>query len=260
MPAPISADYDKLTHALEGEFHTGRTVRLLYATDASEYQELPAAVALPRSEADVRQLLAFAREHGIGLIPRAAGTSLAGQVVGSGIVVDLGRHLDRILAIDPVRRRARVQPGVIRNELNLALQPHGLLFGPETSTANRAMCRVCSQFLAPSSIPGRICAWISIMVSTTFSSPNRSSMAIWAILHGNLGHWGVALWHPAPKDCGAPQRSCLSAFVEAPRTIFCQNTIRFCLEMTFPGNLSLPVILLGAFEGRHASQIERYTD
>ncbi len=113
MPAPISADYDKLTHALEGEFHTGRTVRLLYATDASEYQELPAAVALPRSEADVRQLLAFAREHGIGLIPRAAGTSLAGQVVGSGIVVDLGRHLDRILAIDPVRRRARVQPGVI---------------------------------------------------------------------------------------------------------------------------------------------------
>ncbi len=139
MPAPISADYDKLTHALEGEFHTGRTVRLLYATDASEYQELPAAVALPRSEADVRQLLAFAREHGIGLIPRAAGTSLAGQVVGSGIVVDLGRHLDRILAIDPVRRRARVQPGVIRNELNLALQPHGLLFGPETSTANRAM-------------------------------------------------------------------------------------------------------------------------
>ena len=137
MPTP--ADFARLATTLEGELSTGRTLRLLYATDASEYQELPAAVALPRSEADVKALLAFAREHRIGLIPRAAGTSLAGQVVGNGIVVDLGRHLNRILTIDAVRRRVRVQPGVVRNELNLALQPHGLLYGPETSTANRAM-------------------------------------------------------------------------------------------------------------------------
>lgn len=114
-------------------------MRLLYATDASEYQELPAAVALPRTDADVRALVRFANEHRLGLIPRAAGTSLAGQVVGSGIVVDLGRHFSRIVAIDAAGRRARVQPGVVRNELNLALHPHGLLFGPETSTASRAM-------------------------------------------------------------------------------------------------------------------------
>jgi FAD/FMN-containing dehydrogenase/Fe-S oxidoreductase len=139
MTAPTSADYDQLARALEGELHTGRTMRLLYATDASEYQEMPAAVAFPRSEADVRLLLTFAREHQLGLIPRTAGTSLAGQVVGSGIVVDLGRYLNKILATDPVGRRVRVQPGVVRNELNLALQPHGMLFGPETSTANRAM-------------------------------------------------------------------------------------------------------------------------
>ena len=139
MPAPTSADFARLADQLEGELSTGRELRLLYATDASEYQELPAAVALPRSEADVKALLAFAREHQIGLIPRAAGTSLAGQVVGNGIVVDLGRHLNRIIAIDAARRRVRVQPGVVRNELNLALQPHGLLYGPETSTANRAM-------------------------------------------------------------------------------------------------------------------------
>jgi len=139
MPAPTPAEFARLARALEGELSTGRALRLLYATDASEYQEMPAAVALPRSEADVRALLAFAREHGLGLIPRTAGTSLAGQVVGSGIVVDLGRHLNRIIATDPARRRVRVQPGVVRNELNLALQPHGLLFGPETSTANRAM-------------------------------------------------------------------------------------------------------------------------
>ncbi len=139
MPAPTSADFARLADLLQGELSTGRALRLLYATDASEYQELPAAVALPRSEADVKALLAFAREHQIGLIPRAAGTSLAGQVVGNGIVVDLGRHLNRILTIDAACRRVRVQPGVVRNELNLALQPHGLLYGPETSTANRAM-------------------------------------------------------------------------------------------------------------------------
>ncbi len=139
MPAPTSADFAQLAHELEGELHTDRALRLLYATDASEYQELPVAVAFPRDEHDVGELVRFAHAHGIALIPRAAGTSLAGQVVGNGIVLDLGRHLNRIIALDPVRRRARVQPGVVRNELNLALAPLGLLFGPETSTANRAM-------------------------------------------------------------------------------------------------------------------------
>ncbi|HVU25543.1 MAG TPA: FAD-linked oxidase C-terminal domain-containing protein [Opitutus sp.] len=135
----VSVDFSSLAPQLEGGLHTGRAVRLLYATDASEYQELPAAVAFPRSDAHVRALVRFARAQGIGLIPRAAGTSLAGQVVGRGIVVDLGRHMNRIVAIDAAARRVRVQPGVVRNELNLALQPHGLLFGPETSTASRAM-------------------------------------------------------------------------------------------------------------------------
>lgn len=114
-------------------------MRALYATDASEYQEWPLAVALPEGDADLRELILFANGHGVGLIPRTAGTSLAGQVVGSGIVVDLGRRMDRILSFDPAARRVRVQPGVIRNELNRFLKPHGLFFAPETSTANRAM-------------------------------------------------------------------------------------------------------------------------
>ncbi|MEI7550773.1 MAG: FAD-linked oxidase C-terminal domain-containing protein [Verrucomicrobiota bacterium] len=139
MAAPTPTDFTQLAATLEGDLHTRHLLRLLYATDASEYQELPAAVALPRNAEDVRKLLAFARRHGLGIIPRGAGTSLAGQVVGSGLVLDLGRHLNRIVRIDPAARRAWVQPGVVRNELNLALQPHGLLFGPETSTANRAM-------------------------------------------------------------------------------------------------------------------------
>ena len=120
-------------------FHTGPVLRKLYATDASEYQELPEAVAFPEKPEHVRQLILYAREQGVGLIPRAAGTSLAGQVVGGGIVVDSGRHMNRILEIDTKGPTVRVQPGVVRNELNHELRRHGLLFGPETSTANRAM-------------------------------------------------------------------------------------------------------------------------
>ncbi len=125
---------------LHGEIHTGEMMRRLYATDASEYQELPLAVVFPANEADVHQLVLFAHQHRIPLIPRAAGTSLAGQVVGHGVVVDLGRHLNQIIAIDPSQRRVRVQPGVVRFDLNHRLQrEHAMFFSPETSTANRAM-------------------------------------------------------------------------------------------------------------------------
>lgn len=120
-------------------FHTGLALRKLYATDASEYQEMPAAVAFPERPEHIRDLIMHARARGLGLIPRAAGTSLAGQVVGSGIVVDAGRHLNRILAVDPDRGAVRVEPGVVRDELNHHLRAQGLFFGPETSTANRAM-------------------------------------------------------------------------------------------------------------------------
>jgi len=134
-----SSDLSQLAGRLTGELHTDRTMRALYATDASEYQEKPLAVALPRSEADVRELVTFAARHHVGLIPRTAGTSLAGQVVGSGIVVDLGRHLNQVITFDAAARCVRVRPGVVRNELNLFLRPHGVFFPPETATANRAM-------------------------------------------------------------------------------------------------------------------------
>jgi FAD/FMN-containing dehydrogenase len=129
----------QLASRLKVELHLDATMRQLYATDASEYQELPLGVALPKSDDDLRELVRFAHEQRVGLIPRAAGTSLAGQVVGNGIVVDIGRHLNRIVNVDVAARRVRVQPGVVRNELNLFLQPYGLFFTPETSTANRAM-------------------------------------------------------------------------------------------------------------------------
>src|SRR6478736_1957233 len=94
---PSTPDLAPLAARLGGALHTGAVIRALYATDASEYQELPLAVALPRFEADVGELVRFAAQHGVGLIPRTAGTSLAGQVVGSGIVIDLGHHLNGIL-------------------------------------------------------------------------------------------------------------------------------------------------------------------
>ena len=128
-----------LARRLDGELHAEGPVPAAYSTDASEYQERPLAVAYPKSDADVRELVRFAADHRVGLIPRGAGTSLAGQVVGDGLVVDLGRHLNAIVTLDVANRRVRVQPGVVRNELNRMLAPHGLFFGPETSTANWAM-------------------------------------------------------------------------------------------------------------------------
>ncbi|MGB7345505.1 MAG: FAD-linked oxidase C-terminal domain-containing protein [Pirellulaceae bacterium] len=129
----------RLAGDLDGELHSGELMRRIYSTDASAYQELPLAVAIPSSENDLRRLVAFAAKHGIGLIPRTAGTSLAGQVVGAGIIVDVSREFTKILEVNSDESWVRVQPGVIRNELNMALQPYGLLFGPETSTQNRAM-------------------------------------------------------------------------------------------------------------------------
>ncbi len=117
--------------------HTDALHRMAYATDASAYREMPLAVAYPKTEDDLRALIDEARRRKTHLIPRAGGTSIAGQVVGSGIVVDVSRYMNRILSIDPERRIARVQPGVVRDELNIALRPYGLFFSPETSTSNR---------------------------------------------------------------------------------------------------------------------------
>lgn len=124
---------------LDGEVCTDRAHRIIYSTDASDYREVPLAVAYPRHENDIRELVRFARQEQITLIPRTAGTSLAGQVVGSGIVVDVSRHMTGILEINEKERWVRVQPGVILDELNIALRPTGLFFSPETSTSNRSM-------------------------------------------------------------------------------------------------------------------------
>lgn len=124
---------------LEGEFLTSSSYLKVYATDASAYREIPEAVAIPKSKEDIAQLIRFANERGKSLIPRTAGTSLAGQVVGNGIVVDVSRHFNQILEVNEKEQWAWVQPGIVRDDLNRQLKSHGLFFAPETSTANRAM-------------------------------------------------------------------------------------------------------------------------
>ncbi len=128
-----------MAERFEGELQTDALTTTLYATDASVYRKMPTAVAFPRSNADIKLLIEFATEHKIGLVPRTAGTSLAGQCVGDGIIVDVSRHFTKVLGFDEERRQVTVQPGVIRDELNLYLEPYGLFFGPNTSTSNRCM-------------------------------------------------------------------------------------------------------------------------
>ena len=128
-----------LEKSLEGEFHYDQLMKVLYATDASVYRELPLAVAIPRSKSDIKKLIQFANKHKTSLIPRAAGTSLAGQCVGDGIVVDISKYFNKIIDFNQEENWVIVEPGVVRDELNAFLKPHGYFFSPVTSTANRAM-------------------------------------------------------------------------------------------------------------------------
>ncbi|MFS4468234.1 FAD-binding and (Fe-S)-binding domain-containing protein [Maribacter sp. 2210JD10-5] len=128
-----------LAPKLTGELQTDTLSKALYATDASVYRKIPLGVAFPKTKEDIRELIYFANKHNIGLIPRTAGTSLAGQCVGDGLVVDVSRHFTKIVHLDKEKKQVTVQPGVIRDELNQYLRPFGLFFGPNTSTSNRCM-------------------------------------------------------------------------------------------------------------------------
>lgn len=128
-----------LAKTLDGELHFDATTKALYATDASVYRMTPLAVAFPKTTRDLQKLIAFATSKKIGLIPRSAGTSLAGQCVGKGIIVDVSKHFTQIIELDITNKTVTVAPGVIRDDLNRLLKPYGLFFGPNTSTSNRCM-------------------------------------------------------------------------------------------------------------------------
>lgn len=135
---------EQLSNRLSGELYYDLSAEhqmqlMAYSTDASVYQEKPLAVAIPQHDEDIKTIISFANAHSITIIPRAAGTSLAGQVVGNGIVVDISKHFNQMIEVNIEERWCRVQPGVIRDDLNHYLKGFGLMYGPETSTANRAM-------------------------------------------------------------------------------------------------------------------------
>jgi len=131
--------FDELKKHIKGDLFLDDTTRTLYSTDASAYFEKPIGVARPRDVRDVESIIRFAHQHNLALIPRTAGTSLAGQVVGSGLVVDVGRYMHKVLELNVEEKWVRVEPGVVLDELNQYLEPYGLFFGPETSTSNRCM-------------------------------------------------------------------------------------------------------------------------
>ena len=130
---------EELTNLLEGDLHIDALTKSLYATDASVYRKIPLGVAFPKTTNDLKIVVNFASKHAIGLIPRTAGTSLAGQCVGEGLIVDTSRYFTKIMQLDEKKRQVVVQPGVVRDELNRYLKPYGLFFGPNTSTSNRCM-------------------------------------------------------------------------------------------------------------------------
>ncbi|MBN1115838.1 MAG: FAD-binding protein [Bacteroidales bacterium] len=130
---------NKLKLSLEGDLFTDNMLTTIYSTDASAYKEKPLAVAVPKTKDDILKLISFARENNTSIIPRTAGTSIAGQVVGNGLVVDVSKHFNKIIEINREEKWVRVQPGVVLDELNKEMEPYGLFFGPETSTSNRCM-------------------------------------------------------------------------------------------------------------------------
>ena len=129
---------EELKKAVSGEVRFDDFSKVLYSTDASIYQMEPIGVVIPRAKDDVIATIDVARKSNIPILPRGAGTSLAGQSVNHAIVIDFTKHMDHVLEINTEERWARVQPGVILDQLNRILKPHGLQYAPDPSTSNRA--------------------------------------------------------------------------------------------------------------------------
>ena len=136
---PTHPQLKSLSITLEGSLFYDELHKSMYATDASVYRKKPLAVAIPESIQDLQAIIHFAKENNTTLIPRAAGTSLAGQCVGDGIIVDISKHFNKIISFDQEQQTITVEPGIIRDDLNHYLKPFGLFFGPNTSTSTRCM-------------------------------------------------------------------------------------------------------------------------
>src|SRR5206468_10078196 len=130
--------YEALKKRVQGEVRFDRASRLMYSTDASIYEIEPIGVVIPRTHEDVFAAMEVARDFKVPVLPRGGGTSHAGQTVGNAVVIDMSKYLNRVLEVNTEEHWALVEPGVVQEQFNLHLRPMGFLFGPDTSTANRA--------------------------------------------------------------------------------------------------------------------------
>ena len=133
-PSALRALEGALRTRIDGEVDFSDGGRALYATDASNYRQSPVGIVLPRSTVDVIEAVRTCREYGVAILPRGGGTSLAGQCCNAAVVLDMSRHLRRIMSVDVERKTARVQPGLVLDELQRAVKPHGLMYGPDPAT------------------------------------------------------------------------------------------------------------------------------
>ena len=128
----------ELRRHIAGELRTDEYNRMLYSTDASIYQVKPHGVLIPKTAADVHAAVELSAKYQVPILPRTAGSSLAGQAVNEALIIDFTRHLDQILEVNKEEQWVRVQPGIVLDQLNLDLRPHGLQFGPDPASSNRA--------------------------------------------------------------------------------------------------------------------------
>lgn len=187
-----------------------------YATDASVYRELPLGVAYPKSEEDLVALMHWANQESKSLIPRGGGTSLAGQCVGNGLVIDTSRYMNRVLSINTKEGIAIVEPGVIRDVLNRELAEHNLMFGPETSTSNRA------------TLGGMVGNNSSGSNSIIYGVTRENLVAITCVLSDGSVTRFHQDWKPDPKS---PLQQAIAEWAEEFKT---NKSIAQCIEENFP--------------------------
>ncbi|MFF1837305.1 FAD-binding and (Fe-S)-binding domain-containing protein [Streptomyces sp. NPDC058231] len=201
-----------LDGAVRGEVESDATARALNTMDASNYRRVPLAVVAPRDADDVAAALAVCRAHGVPVVPRGGGTSIAGQATGTGVVLDLTRHLRRITALDAESRTAVVQPGVVLDELRAAAAPHGLTFGPDPSTHSR--CTLGGM------IGNNSCGAHSVAWGTTADNIHALTVASYG---GDTLRLGRGRWDGAPAGlrelAGGHLALLRTGFPELPRRI-----------------------------------------
>ncbi|MBX3394472.1 MAG: FAD-binding protein [Phycisphaerae bacterium] len=202
----VAAALNDIRLEIAGDLRADQLSRAIYATDASIYEIVPDAVALPRTVDEVRSIVRVCDRHSVPITPRGGGTGLAGGAVNRGLILDLSRHMNRILAIDPARRIARVEPGVVLDELNAQLRQHGLLFAPDVATSSRATIG--------GMIANNSCGAHSVLYGRTVDHVIALDVVL---ADGTLATWGKPEWE---------DRAASRAGRDADRRLLIEQTIK----------------------------------